>query len=498
MNIKTLSTSHFWIIFLVILVFLLRQTGEGWGFPGTMHNDESSLIRTALGMRFDTLNPHHFDWPSLYFYFNYFFFWIFIKIRTQLQLIFGVNTMKELFPFWWGPELPFYYIGRTLSNISSVSIIFLTYLISLEISQKKRIALLSGIFLSVGFWYNYIAYFALSDSLLVVFMMLSFFFSLKILKYGSLKYYILSAIFAGLATSTKYHGALACSIILFAHLQKNSFRLEQLFNKKILLAAIFSILFFFIGTPFALLDWKTFTITENASGALWQLKHMGHATNWLYHIKTVIPENFGILVSILGYFGLVYFLVKNSLYRFVGITFLVIFGYIGTWSITRAHYTLPLFPFIAIFASHLIFLIKQRYKINKILFVALILLTLFHPLYLSSIDLIKRNREDIRIISGRWIDQNIPLGSTIISNNPRNGYFGGDLPVFDYDRYNYIDTSSKENKNSEYEEGFIILIMTKSDNWDLIYQLDSKYRTGKPIYIYKFTSRINTSILNQF
>ena len=72
----------------------------------------------------------------------------------------------------------------------------MTYLISLEISRQKKIALLSSVFLAVGFWSNYIAYFALSDSLLVVFILISLYFSIKILKIGSLKFYILAAIFA--------------------------------------------------------------------------------------------------------------------------------------------------------------------------------------------------------------------------------------------------------------------------------------------------------------
>ena len=115
---KRLFTSK-WLwaaLILSIISFLVRLSGMDWGFPAILHSDESNVVRSSLGMRFGDLNPHHFDWPSLYFYINYFVFMGFIKFRVLLQILFSTEIMQKTFPFWWEPDLPFNYISRIITS----------------------------------------------------------------------------------------------------------------------------------------------------------------------------------------------------------------------------------------------------------------------------------------------------------------------------------------------------------------------------------------------
>ena len=73
-------------VIVLIVALILRLTAIDHGFPYIYHPDEPTVVRSALGLRFDP-NPHHFDWPHLYFYLNYLMYMVFAKLRDFLTLL---------------------------------------------------------------------------------------------------------------------------------------------------------------------------------------------------------------------------------------------------------------------------------------------------------------------------------------------------------------------------------------------------------------------------
>lgn len=491
------SLKNYWeIITISLITLIVKIPGLTWGFPGTMHNDESNLVRSSLGMRFGDLNPMHFDWPSFSFYFHYFFFWIFIKLRTRLQVLFGVEEMESTFPFWWGPELPFYYITRFLSIFLLGLVILMVYAIAMKITNgNKTIALISGLIFSIGYWTTYMSFYGLPESLMVLLFVLSLFFSIKIIENpSSISNYLIAAVFAGLATSTKYHGFLMCIVILAAHLINNP-NLKSLIDRKLIYAGIVSIVAFFAGTPYAALDWQTFTITEDARGALWQITHMGKGLNWNYHLFETIPDNFGWVAATIGYYGLYLSLrSNNNAYKLNAISFLIILLYVGSWGITRAHYSLPLFPMFAIMIAIGLYTIKTKINIPTWKFILIVLLVIFPTAYRSTEEIIRYSREDRRVLAGRWIEENIPLNSAIEGNLSVTGIYGGNSPLFKYEDYTMLFPQYQQYSDREnYDERYIIFIADDRTelpeeyrNVPILYQSPEDPRTGPRFLIIEY------------
>jgi len=443
------------VIAIFILSLLIRLLGSFWGFPGILHNDESNVVRTALGMRFGNLNPHHFDWPSLSFYVNYFVFWVFIKARIQLQLLFGIEFLQSQFPFWWNPEMPFYFLSRALSALFSAGAGILVYTASKMVFKNKKLPIIASIIYSLGYLAIFFSRYGIHDSMFTFFTFLSFIYSLKILQNGKTKDYVLAAIFAGISTSIKYNGFLACALILIAHLYRNK-SLKSLFDKKLVISAIISILIFFVGTPYAIIDYDTFLISNNSQGAIWQMTHMGKALNWGYHLFQSTPKNFGYISTIIGYFGLLLILKKgNKSERLVSFAFLTYVFYIGTWGIAREHCSLPIFPFFAILIAFGFNKISEYFNLKIFSQIIIVLILLIEPIKSTYLDTNKRLHTDTRVQSGNWIQQNVPKHENLYINGDQTGYFGGSNPVFDYGDYNILDMQTD---NQEEESGHYIFV----------------------------------------
>ena len=477
-NVKILS------IITIVLIFVAKVPGLFWGFPAILHNDESVVIRTALGLRFGDLNPHHFDWPSLYFYTNYFFFLLFIKIRILLQLIFGTDQMKNLCPFWWGPELPFYLIGRIVTNFFLILCVVLTYFIAKKVLKNTYAGLLSTIIFLLGSWITYLSFYALSDIALTFWGLVVVYICILIIEKPKLSLYILAGFAAGIATSTKYNGIFFCLIILIAHFlaNKDSTYFRTLFNKKIIFAGVFSLIGFFIGTPYAIINWTTFSRTSDATGAFWQYSHMGIGFNLLKYTFEVLPENFGVLIFIMSLIGLFYLFktgLEGKLITITTATILILTSFLG---IARAHYVTMAIPYLSISAVAFLFHIKKRFS-NK-LFVFLIIVAIIPMCISSGKEYVKRYSDDTRLVSGKWIEQNIPEGTEISSFDELTGYYGGNLPYFDYENYKVVTLTHPNLPMSK------IFIANDKDisldpNYDLIYIIDNKVRTGPNIYIFQ-------------
>ena len=126
-----------WILLLIILLgLILRLTGIQHGFPFIFHPDEPTIIRSALGIRFDP-NPKHFDWPHLYIYINYFLYMLFAKFRSLLEAANLKNTLSSVFPLIWNDDLIFYYLTRCLSAILGALTAIPLYLTSKNLFGKK-------------------------------------------------------------------------------------------------------------------------------------------------------------------------------------------------------------------------------------------------------------------------------------------------------------------------------------------------------------------------
>src|SRR5581483_1816315 len=70
-----------WALAAILLLALgLRVWGAGWGLPYEYQTEEYKVIKYALRMGQNGLNPHFFEYPSLYLYFMLFAYGVYYMI----------------------------------------------------------------------------------------------------------------------------------------------------------------------------------------------------------------------------------------------------------------------------------------------------------------------------------------------------------------------------------------------------------------------------------
>ena len=420
-----------WLVVAIILLgVILRFVGIWWNLPKIYHPDETALISGGLGLRIVS-NLKHFDWPHMQMYISLFTVSIWAKI-TDIYFNFtgisGANSGSILL------ERPasFYLVVRFVSFLMASASLVIFYKGVKEFLGRNT-ALISLLFFVLSLQNIEDAHYATLESALTFWVVLVFFFSQRIIKSDKVINYILAGLFAGFATSTKYNGALVVLLIFSAHVlnvvksKKSSWQI--IFSKQLFIAAIVAVAGFFIGTPYALLDFKTFIRSDSPAGAFWQFKrqktpigesllnfNLGET-----RYKTSVGTSFGVVGAILTIIGVFLFFRSFGNISFFLLFFPALyFWYIGTLKLFYPHYLNPIYPFFAILAS-LSFIQVAKYlfckfkkPILKKLIISLFFLVTFGGLFYRAIimDFVFATG-DTRRQAENWIVQNVIPGSVV-------------------------------------------------------------------------------------
>ena len=369
MRIENFVKSHKILLIVIFVGVILRFSGLKWGYPFIFQPDEDTLIRGAIGIRFDP-NPHHFDWPTMQTYLLFIIISAWAKFTDVLQFLGLRNFFESTFPIWFDRPFVFYLWGRIISALSGSGSLVLLYIIANKIFKSNKLSLVAVLILALSLQNIEDSHFATLDSSLTFWMLLVFYFAQKIYETGRLKYYILSGVFAGVATSTKYNGASIVIAILAYHfltaLKNKKSLLSALIEKDIWISGFFALLGFLIGTPYAILDFRTFISSDSPKGALWQFsrqKGVGFLERYLNaplletRFRGFSFKSLGILASLLFLWGFL----KLSIYKYKStylpmLLFTIFYLlYVGQFPQFLSQYFNPLYPFLALIASYAFF-----------------------------------------------------------------------------------------------------------------------------------------------
>jgi uncharacterized membrane protein len=349
------------LIYIFILGALLRLIGIDHGFPFIFHPDEPAIVRSALAIRFDP-NPKHFDWPHLYIYANYFLYMGFAKLRNLYEVFNATDFFRQHLPIILDDNLIFYLLTRIFSALLGALTAVPVYLTGKKLFGE-RAGVLAALCMAILPFHVHHSHYALSDVPMVFVLAWAIYFSAKILHEGRLGDYLLAGLFVGLAASTKYNGGLTALAVVVAHFMH--IKLHKPLRKIHFAAAsaVASVVGFLVGTPFALLDFQTFTRTDGPSGALWQFTNVGsrsfiaHVQNFFGSLLTRLSDDFG-YVSLAVYLIMLLYLVFVSLKRkatleerslwLLFIPSLVLLWYISGFEKSRSHYFMIVYPFVAV------------------------------------------------------------------------------------------------------------------------------------------------------
>ncbi len=516
------------LLLIVFLGLVLRLTGIQHGFPFIFHPDEPTIIRSALGIRFDA-NPKHFDWPHLYIYINYFLYMIFAKFRDLIELANLKETVVSRFPLIWNDDLIFYYLTRCLSAILGALTAIPVYLSGKSLFGRKVgiFAALAIVLMPYHVWHSH---YSLGDIPSAFLLAWGMYFSTSIIKSEKRKNYILAGLFIGLSASVKYNGGLSALMVPVAHFLrilwanrgedkiKNFSRifLNPEGIKSLFMSGLFAFLGFLIGTPFALFDFKTFSRTDGPQGAFWQFTNVGSVSS-SQHMDKFISESFGRLLVDTGYVVMpVFFMVLIYVcYRILKKKmeeqdlFLTLFLSISVFLIwyesgfknNRSHYYFIVYPFLAVIFGYFLNYVQEGLKHNvvnlKNMKLAKALSFLYIPLLIlplltkSSLNSIKYYAGDTRTTLYHWLSDNSVPGEVAIYN---------DSGLKDIFKYLGMRSTKSLNSFKLYEKSLIVLyepdekdrafVEKNATILEEVVKFDSKGKLGSDIEVYRYSKPI--------
>lgn len=401
------------IIIIILAGLALRVWGLNFGLPYPLHQDEPIVINHALAFGSGDFNPHFFVIPPFASYLLFIFYGLFFILGKIL----GIFAGREDFAikFFLSPTA-FYLIARAvLGVIPSGVAVWLTYILYKKIFGDKG-ALYAACIVAASFLCVTNGHYAYVDNMMVVFVLLTYIRLFRAIEEPSLGNYCLSGIFMGLAIATKYNAALLLVSFCLTHSAINfghkPARGRIVFNKFFWLGIAVCVLAFILANPFSVIDWRFFL--ESVTGRI----RKGYV-GWMHHLSYSLGQGLGSELLTIGLTGIILSLIVEKKFRkwLVFVSFPAAFYlHLAFLSQPFSRYALVLIPFIACWAAFFIYQVLFSFAGNKTHRVILVIFSavLLLPTLIKAIkaDLLF-SAADTRVVSARWIEENIPAGAKI-------------------------------------------------------------------------------------
>ena len=258
--------------------------------------DEEAVAAVAMGVFARDLNPHWFDWPSLFIYLT----------ALALVPVFKVGQ----FLGWYRGEYHFlqtistdpsvvYLAARLLSAGAGVLSVWLLYRAARRWFPRGE-ALTAAAFLAGAFLHVRDSHFGVTDVTATCLAIASFACTVRYFSYPSMRTLLPAALLAGLAASTKYNAALILLPLLVAiPLSRPRPPIASLLEHAAVAASV-ALAGFVIATPYALLDHGTFV---NALRGLAAHLAGGHGaevgSGWRVHLTSSLRHGLGLPVLVI-------------------------------------------------------------------------------------------------------------------------------------------------------------------------------------------------------
>ncbi|MGH9365760.1 MAG: ArnT family glycosyltransferase, partial [Thermoanaerobaculia bacterium] len=196
---------------ILLLSLVLRMWGNLYDMPYRFHPDEHHFVDKAIMMmREGTLNPGYFKNPPLYTYVLLFA----LYAHYGAQYVVGtVGSRTEFVAALWPAGA--FGLARGVTALAGTVTCLLLFLIGRRIAGRQAGLLAAG-FSAVAYLSVREGHFAVNDVPMVTLVTLAFWFAVRFLQNRRLRDLAAGGLAAGLATATKYNGAITLLPLLVA------------------------------------------------------------------------------------------------------------------------------------------------------------------------------------------------------------------------------------------------------------------------------------------
>jgi 4-amino-4-deoxy-L-arabinose transferase-like glycosyltransferase len=410
-----------------VLALVLRLWGISYDLPFIYYPDEPGYVAIAQRIfKTGDLNPHFFNYPSLFFYLNaasYIPYYVAgalageFSARTDIAapLAIAVGVAKATQPNT-------ILLGRCLTALFGAGTVALTWMIGRRISGRASVGLLAALFLAVSPPNVSNSRLITPDTFVVFFAAAAVLGAVRIHQRGRISDYVFAGAALGLTASSKYNGALVAVPVLMAHVPR--VRKIDLSDRRLWWLAGACAMAFLFTTPYALLDLRHFAGGIRYEGQHYATGHPGMeggAFAWYVRYAWTTAA----LIYVLAVLEMIRGALSKAGETAILASFpIVYFAFIALFVVRNDRTLLPLTPMIAILAASQIVRLGdmagdiQTAAFKKAAFVAaltLAVLAVAQPALRS----IQATRQLLHVKnSGRetarlWIDANLPHGASI-------------------------------------------------------------------------------------
>jgi 4-amino-4-deoxy-L-arabinose transferase-like glycosyltransferase len=402
----------------------LRCYGLTIGFPFQFHVDEWFLIDSVMEMyRTGSFRPRAFDYPSLVYYV--------LLLETYALSLFKQPALYDL-----------YLLGRITSVLFGTATIIVVFRIGRHCYSVATGLIGSALFALAVTAFREAHYFT-TDSLNVFFITLAVYYVVRIGAGDGTQFYWKAGIAIGLAAGSKYNGIFLAIPLLFAHLAQivpagstlvESLRIvrkpRRVFSSLLLGAGAIAVAVFIATTPYAVIEPSVFFHNlARASRALSQNVVEGNhhyltTTPYWYYIENLLFWAMGPVTEVACLLGLCYAAARHRKQDVIMLIWVLLyFAVVGGWLNKAVRYTLPMLPFLALFAANLFvegrrYFLERGQRMGAVVTTTLALLTLASSLFYAGAYLNIYRQEHSEIQAIRWAAAHIPSGSTILLEGP--------------------------------------------------------------------------------
>lgn len=402
----------------------LRVWGINFGLPYIYHPDEPGYVQIAQSIfKTGDLNPHFFNYPSVFFYINALAYIPYYLTGKAIGLFQSPDTIPgvKMLAMGNGQALmsTTFLLGRGVTAIfGSVSLVVL-FLCGRQLSGSYTMGLLAALMMAVSPTSVLISHYITPDTFVAFFVLLSLWASIRVLQEGKTWHYAAAGIAIGLSASTKYNAAIIVFCLIAAHALRCG--AKSLKEPRFYFALALSAAAFFLSTPFALLDHQKFLADLQLEAQHYSTGHAGMEGDSLHWYVSYLWQTEG-PVTLAAIAAVVWGLYTRSRQVILLSVFpLVYFAFISSFVVRNDRTLLPLLPFLVLLASCLLVSLasyakNQRAIIKRLSFLVVLafaLISLVLPFLRAVESDIHLASPDGRETSRVWINGNLPKGSRI-------------------------------------------------------------------------------------
>jgi hypothetical protein len=323
------------------LIFcVLRLVGLDHGDPPTMyHADERHYAGVAARMTWDDLHPHRFENPPL--------------------LTYGLFAAGRLHASLWGEESTQRWINQgglyRLARVISAVLGAATALVLAAAAARlggARAGWAALCLVGFSFLHGRDSHFGVNDVPMTFLVAVVTWMSLRVLSGSSLRWAFSAALMAGLASATKYNGAIAVVLpVLAVFLCRERPRYWPVYG---LALPVLSLVSFVVANPYALIAWDDFSAgfmnqyTRWGDNRAWGQSQA--ALSWLYGEATVAMVGWAHGFALLVGTGAVLLRRQRLALLLLAFPLLYLAGMLSK-SLFFWRFALPLLPALALLAA---------------------------------------------------------------------------------------------------------------------------------------------------